>query len=1140
MAPTEWVGGRIAAPVFVEEKGGFQADLIVWIDATHDLVVGMQLVPPSEPDSLVADVLRQALDKPMAGPGQPPARIRIAQSHLAELVAPVAGTVPVEVAPTPEIEHLVQVMGESFPGANPRLAELRKLLHGNKALVSRLLSASARLFRAGPWHLLWDSEVLQLEIPKLGVFDWCVSVMGRAKQSWGLVLFRSAAEYAALRDVADAGDRSGPVDLGAEALSLSFSAAGELPALLRRELTELGWDLTSLDVYPLWLHATQDGKARLPTERELCILLAAALGVVEHVTRYREELAATDVPPRQEEYAIETDANVVSVRVTSPHPEVPWARDEQPPSKPAAPSSRGRSKRRSADANKPGRNDPCPCGSGLKYKRCCLGKADAAGQHTQRDRLSVFAKLERFSEDVVGEEEEEAFDGFWGAQIDDERADELDEDQDRMSTDVFDMWFWFDRPLEDGRLVVDRLLAEDPSLAAGERRFLELARGTRMRLYDVIDARPGVSLTLQDVRDETRVTVQEKMGSRQLKRADLVAARIIRTGVSGQPEIEAGLLPMSHFHRQALVSQLSSARAGAMADAKLKEEMPPFFHSAWVAAILEPPVPQLQNTDGEDMVITRTHFNVRDTARLARALDAADVLRREEGKEEWHWSGPNRQGEIVSLGRLELHGEGLMLETSSAARGERGRALVEKLAGDAVVHRATSHEDLQRSVRGAIRAGGEEGSRDAGAPEGIPAEVLEDLTLDFQARHYRKWLDEEIPALDGRTPRQAAKDPARRLRLAQLIRDLEGMYLAALRRGEPAYDPSWMWADLELDEGRQPAHPPSLAHERWAEATPGWSELCRGVAARARVRAGFDDASSILAREELEADLDVRRVLKERSQGAEADDALARRLQVAVNYELHRRKTFWVDEALVYLLAQTDLDVPGQDLRVPFPCFALVFTDRHVLSLCERLLAADASCPLAGHLLHVATVFVTEERAAAGRVLHLGFALDALGADPPHLIEHDVPLVEDARVKAETAPGEPQAIIEGQAVPRSRPLPGLLQVVLNAILYATSAGVEPEVRAVPKQRRRAPDPRPVFSSEEVYYLPAPIKISKVRQMQALSRTSGGREMLHRFMVRGHWRRPAANWKEQHPRWIKPYWKGPDIAAVIERTYKLTP
>lgn len=27
---------------------------------------------------------------------------------------------------------------------------------------------------------------------------------------------------------------------------------------------------------------------------------------------------------------------------------------------------------------KPGRNDPCPCGSGQKYKRCCLQKDEAA------------------------------------------------------------------------------------------------------------------------------------------------------------------------------------------------------------------------------------------------------------------------------------------------------------------------------------------------------------------------------------------------------------------------------------------------------------------------------------------------------------------------------------------------------------------------------------------------------------------------------------------------------------------------------------------------------------------------------------------------------------------------------------------
>ena len=33
---------------------------------------------------------------------------------------------------------------------------------------------------------------------------------------------------------------------------------------------------------------------------------------------------------------------------------------------------------------KPGRNDPCPCGSGNKYKKCCLAKEEAA----EREQLA--------------------------------------------------------------------------------------------------------------------------------------------------------------------------------------------------------------------------------------------------------------------------------------------------------------------------------------------------------------------------------------------------------------------------------------------------------------------------------------------------------------------------------------------------------------------------------------------------------------------------------------------------------------------------------------------------------------------------------------------------------------------------------
>lgn len=37
--------------------------------------------------------------------------------------------------------------------------------------------------------------------------------------------------------------------------------------------------------------------------------------------------------------------------------------------------------------SKIGRNDPCPCGSGKKYKKCCLNADQSKARVTERDRL---------------------------------------------------------------------------------------------------------------------------------------------------------------------------------------------------------------------------------------------------------------------------------------------------------------------------------------------------------------------------------------------------------------------------------------------------------------------------------------------------------------------------------------------------------------------------------------------------------------------------------------------------------------------------------------------------------------------------------------------------------------------------------
>lgn len=554
---------------------------------------------------------------------------------------------------------------------------------------------------------------------------------------------------------------------------------------------------------------------------------------------------------------------------------------------------------------------------------------------------------------------------------------------------------------------------------------------------------------------------------------------------------------------------------------------PPQFHGVWAQAILDPPVPRLANTDGEQLTTTRTRFEVLEPKALTNALKACGGF---EGDDvgTWVWAGKNQRGDVVTLGILRPDGESrVVLETNSVERGVRGRAVLEAAAGSAIRHAGTTHEDMQRQVKEGLRRG--EGTKPVG--NGLPPDVNERLVLDHLARYYREWLDLPVPAIDDRTPRDASQDPKLRGRLIDLLHELTHAYQTALRGGTPAFDPSWMWDELKLTDAPEDvehAQPPALAHERLDVFAPGSGEMCRAIARRRRAEPGFN-RSATLTDEEFSSELDLRRLIRENAW-------LRPHLRTMLDFEIHSRKTFWVDGALAWMLGQTDIDVPGSDLRLPFPSSAFVFTDRYTLSLAERLLAAQQTSPLAGHLLRVMTVYVT--RPAPGQ-FRVDLAMDALAADPPAIVGYTLALGDLTPVRDAIRDALPTERA-GAQVSNAVPLQGLLQVIVNAVLYATSAGVEPQVRrscASPSNHLPSRPSDPV-ASDEIYYLPGSIDITRLNRLRELERVEEGRALLHRFMVRGHWRRPAVSFKDQRLRWIEPYWKGPDMAATIERAYRL--
>lgn len=269
-----------------------------------------------------------------------------------------------------------------------------------------------------------------------------------------------------------------------------------------------------------------------------------------------------------------------------------------------------------------------------------------------------------------------------------------------------------------------------------------------------------------------------------------------------------------------------------------------------------------------------------------------------------------------------------------------------------------------------------------------------------------------------------------------------------------------------------------------------------------------------------------------------------------------------MDEALAYMLAQTDLDIDGEVLRLPFRACAFVFIDRHTLSLGEDLLRRHGS--ESSHSIRpltIITAHLSEEDTPDGRrCLRFDLLFDSKNDDRawPYLVSRDVVIgpKDDLEAMLESCfhdvdPTKRDPIFTSPELKR------LLKVIINAILYATSAGVTPVTMESPiadlrrkknklgkskqgKMMGRISEMKGRVSEERVFYLPGKITISQLKHYREMEKTHDGRTIMKRFMVRGHWRRANPSWQDQALRWIEPYWKGPEMVAVIEKEYRMVP
>jgi hypothetical protein len=105
----------------------------------------------------------------------------------------------------------------------------------------------------------------------------------------------------------------------------------------------------------------------------------------------------------------------------------------------------------------------------------------------------------------------------------------------------------------------------------------------------------------------------------------------------------------------------------------------------------------------------------------------------------------------------------------------------------------------QSILEEAMSRGGEISAREDDELPEPPPEVQAYLEEAIR-RHYEDWVDHPLPALDGKTPRQAAKDSHSRQNLIDLIREMEYMDQRRALPGYPPFDWNRMRRRLGLAE----------------------------------------------------------------------------------------------------------------------------------------------------------------------------------------------------------------------------------------------------------------------------------------------------------------------------------------------------
>jgi hypothetical protein len=205
--------------------------------------------------------------------------------------------------------------------------------------------------------------------------------------------------------------------------------------------------------------------------------------------------------------------------------------------------------------------------------------------------------------------------------------------------------------------------------------------------------------------------------------------------------------------------------------------------------------PQMKNNDGDEFILSKAIYRIAKGVKLIESLrTAADLDEAEKGAHYVWLRGRADDPDNTVLGDIRLSGRELILECNSRERLAQGKKLLAKLAGPAIQFQKDefqTQEELMRKMK-------DRPAEDHPPKDDISPELEAQVVGGYMEQYYAKWPDMKIPALDGKTPREAVKSEMGRRKVAELLKDIENQENQNRRDGRYAYDVSKLRDELGI------------------------------------------------------------------------------------------------------------------------------------------------------------------------------------------------------------------------------------------------------------------------------------------------------------------------------------------------------